>query len=720
MRPLRIFQICLLKGLLLSYALPAQELDTVNFYRLTIEDLSQTTVSAASKIAQRKSEAPGVVSVFSQEELQRFGWFSAQQVLERLPGFSPSQDYDRRTVSARGVFEGWNNNHLLVLVDGVQFNDNLYGTAYTWELTPLMMAKSVEVVRGPASALYGTNAVNGLVSLTTLSPGDLKGNGMAQARMGSNGLQLYDLVLGGRSRAADVLVSFNAFETDGNAYDTFDDSFRADSLGNPLQFRTQDKRSSQYFFGKIQGKGALSGFSLQVHEQHWQFETGHGWLFNIPDQPESMRESRRVAALRYQTPQRGHTFQQEYTLRYQRHGLDWNMRYYPDGAFDNFYPDGVSEYLRTDASDWLLRGQWTYRLRGGSALLGGVEHNIFLYGGDEAHTSNIDLVSTFEPFPGNDFRDMPPWFEFVEDLPVRNTGIFAQYLSPKMAGERLQATLSLRYDLQAFDYTDIYDPERPLRAKSFSQLSPRIGLVASLHERFTAKLLAGRAFRTPSPTEMFGANTYSLASNIDQLRPEIITTFEVHAEWQAKSWLQLMATAFYNDFEGIIAYSVANANLSTNLYDLSSAGAELEAGWALGAWSGFANYTYTRRIGERIVDETIAESEELTWFPAHAAAWGLQYRVPDYYATLSGRWQGSVARRATGLTGDSRQFRPDAVAGWAMLDAKFAVTALPQLEFGLLVTNLLDAEAYLVKNNAYRFDYRMPRRQWMANVLVRF
>ena len=75
---------------------------------------------------------------------------------------------------------------MLVLVDGVPYNDNLYGTAYTSEVTPLVFAKSIELIRGPVSALYGANAMNGAIGINTVSPSDFRQNGMAQIRLGSN------------------------------------------------------------------------------------------------------------------------------------------------------------------------------------------------------------------------------------------------------------------------------------------------------------------------------------------------------------------------------------------------------------------------------------------------------------------------------------------------------------------------------------------------------
>ncbi|MCP4138190.1 MAG: Plug domain-containing protein [bacterium] len=118
-------------------------------------ELENQTVSAASKIEQTAAEAPSIISIISAKQFKTFGWKSINDALYHMPGFTYSQDYDRRTVSSRGIFEGWNNNHYMMLVDGVQFNDNAYGSAYTWEITPVNMIKTMEVVRGRGRRCMG-------------------------------------------------------------------------------------------------------------------------------------------------------------------------------------------------------------------------------------------------------------------------------------------------------------------------------------------------------------------------------------------------------------------------------------------------------------------------------------------------------------------------------------------------------------------------------------
>ncbi|MGE5456907.1 MAG: TonB-dependent receptor plug domain-containing protein, partial [Methanococcaceae archaeon] len=100
---------------------------------LSFEELMAMTVTSSSKTEQTISEAPSTMTAIAKEQIANFGWRSINDILYKQPGFGPSQDYDRKTVAGRGYFEGWNNNHLLFLIDGIPVNDNIYGTAYTSE-----------------------------------------------------------------------------------------------------------------------------------------------------------------------------------------------------------------------------------------------------------------------------------------------------------------------------------------------------------------------------------------------------------------------------------------------------------------------------------------------------------------------------------------------------------------------------------------------------------
>jgi outer membrane receptor protein involved in Fe transport len=520
--------------------------------------IEATKVTTATKVAQNIFEAPNIINSYKRRDFIDYGFFSFNQLLWLQPNFSMSKDYDRMTVSARGVYEGWNNNHLLLLVDGVPINENIYGSALTWEVTPLVFTKSVEVMRGGGSALYGTNAMNGLLSIQTVSPADLKGNVEARSRISSNGTQIYDAIAGINNEKLSLVASFNHFFTHGLQATSYDASGRTNANGTLQQFALQDRRQSNYFFAKADFKGKFTGLSFQYHEQNWSFGTGHGWLFQVPDQPENLNEGRRIVSFSYTNPNKGRPFNYEAVLRYQSKSIDWNMRFFPNRAnfFSIDYPNGVTEVVKTSMDDIFMRGQLSYTFKNKALLLGGVENSVFLYNGDAIHSSNIRLNEDFTPFPDNQMLPIGNYLDYMTNKPLVNIGAFVQLISPKLLREKLTITAGLRFDNQFVNYTDITQTSRPTESKTFAKLSPRLSLVYQATENLYLKAIAGRGFRTPAPAEMFGANTFALASNIRQLQPETVDTYELVADWNINKHLQLRINGFYTDFDNIIAYSV--------------------------------------------------------------------------------------------------------------------------------------------------------------------
>jgi iron complex outermembrane receptor protein len=693
---------------------------------LPLEDLMRIEVAAATKIELPLREAPAVECVVAREQIQNYGWNSINDVLYRQPGFAPAQDYERRTVAARGLFEGWNNNHLLLLIDGVPMNDNQYGTAYTWETTPMVLIRSLEIIRGPGSALYGTNATNGVIAINTRSPSLLEPTAEASLRIGNANTEIFDAVLGRAWSKVSLLVAYNHFHTDGNEYSSYDGSGRTDAAGNLAKFTVNDHRTSDYLFAKVTLYDQLT---LQLHYQYWHFETGHGWLWMIPDQPETMREDRELIALSWKPkPLFKERFTQEYTLRYQRHGNDWNMRYYysgfsydvanGDGTTTTYaYPNGLTENLSTDTHDLFLRAQWGVRIWRELRLIGGVENTTFIYTGDRAHNSNVDLNNggTYMPYGDGLFHPQGPWFEYVRNKPVDNVGVFLEGATGRLFHRVVSLTAGLRYDLMSFDYVDITDAMRKIASKRFDQLSPRVALVLVPWRDLSLKILYDQAFRAPAPSEMFGANTYSLASNIKQLKPEQIQTVTAAFDLSITSHVNVRADWFYEIFDNQIAYSVANANLSTNVYSRTITGVEAEvlfdvAFKKVGWLSGFFNYTFSHLLDEKIQDNTIAVSKDLTWAPAHVFNIGLNFASHGVSVSVQGHYQGEVLRRSSDILnadGTMNTLRPRTLPDYFTADARVSYQLARWARLGIQLQNLANTTGYLVKNNNYPFDYRI-------------
>ncbi len=136
----------------------------------------EETVSIASRYEQPISQAPSNVYVITDEDIRMSGTTDIPTLLRRIPGMEVMQtsgaDFN---VSVRGDNQT-NANKLLVMVDGRSIYNDLQGNI-NWKLLPVTLPeiKRIEVLKGPASAVWGFNAFDGVINIITKSPEEMKG-----------------------------------------------------------------------------------------------------------------------------------------------------------------------------------------------------------------------------------------------------------------------------------------------------------------------------------------------------------------------------------------------------------------------------------------------------------------------------------------------------------------------------------------------------------------
>jgi len=134
-----------------------------SLFDLSIDELLKIKVVSASKKLQTVSDAPSIISSISRTEIHKIGVNSLIDVLKNIPAIETSMgvngDY---RVSIRGVRKDGN---ILVMLDGLPIND-FYDGKPIFDL-PVEFIERIEVIRGPGSALFGTNAVAGVINIIT-------------------------------------------------------------------------------------------------------------------------------------------------------------------------------------------------------------------------------------------------------------------------------------------------------------------------------------------------------------------------------------------------------------------------------------------------------------------------------------------------------------------------------------------------------------------------
>jgi len=143
---------------------------------MSLEELLDLEVTSVSKKTEKLSEAAAAVFVITAEDIQRHGFTSIPDALRMVPGMEVARlDSNKWAVSARG-FNGRFANKLLVLVDGQSVYTPLYSGVF-WEAQDILLEDldRIEVIRGPGAALWGANAVNGVVNIITKHSRDTGG-----------------------------------------------------------------------------------------------------------------------------------------------------------------------------------------------------------------------------------------------------------------------------------------------------------------------------------------------------------------------------------------------------------------------------------------------------------------------------------------------------------------------------------------------------------------
>src|ERR1700726_4938553 len=160
MNPTRSLGLVTLFGLSLAGLLTAQVTSQApssgggrDLGSLDLESLLSTKVITASKFSENLADAPGIISVISQDDLRRFGGTTLEEVLERVAGLSLASAYftDRSLIAARGDQTKINGGHILFLINGRPTREILEGGLISdlLEAFPVNVLERIEVIKGP-------------------------------------------------------------------------------------------------------------------------------------------------------------------------------------------------------------------------------------------------------------------------------------------------------------------------------------------------------------------------------------------------------------------------------------------------------------------------------------------------------------------------------------------------------------------------------------------
>tara|TARA_R110002072_G_scaffold118775_5_gene251293 strand:- start:4050 stop:6011 length:1962 start_codon:yes stop_codon:yes gene_type:complete len=208
--------------------------DLQSLLQLDLEQLAE--VSVASKRSEPINQAPAIVSVITADEISRFGYRNLRDVLDRQTSIQiiGSNLFPHNKASARGVSSTHIDNNVLILLNGRPIRESSVSSINhdIYAYFPVASLKQIEIIRGPGSVLYGTNAFSGAINLVTKeAPDSPEGNlSLGYGSFDSKQIQLSG---GGKWGELEVFGAIQGIKNNGDNRDNI-----IDELGSAGTYKT--------------------------------------------------------------------------------------------------------------------------------------------------------------------------------------------------------------------------------------------------------------------------------------------------------------------------------------------------------------------------------------------------------------------------------------------------------------------------------------------------
>ncbi|MDB5487960.1 MAG: TonB-dependent hemoglobin/transferrin/lactoferrin family receptor [Reyranella sp.] len=579
--------------------------------------------TAAMRSRRPLDDVPATVSVITTENIDRENMQDIRDLVRNEPGVTVGNNPNRAGFQ-NFVIRGIGGNRVLLMVDGMRtpdFPDSNQGAGtYSREQPDLEDIKRVEIIRGPASALYGSDAIGGVVAYTTKDPGDYMREGK------------------------DVYASAKAAYSGANAQ--FSESFTGAVRSGNVEFMGIYTRRDGHQYTPAQTM-------IAPNPSTWSNNNFFAKLVIKPTEVDTIRLTGTYSQGAQSTNvlSAAGNFASLFARVYDEWGQDYTQTYRISGQWEHNAPIGFVDRLSllayfnsvyTQADTYTLRGAfngvtptngrasqfyYTQNVAGGELQMhtdrqiGGLD-NFFTYGASFSWTTTtrprnrtqITLATGAttnsvggELYPNKNFPDTD----------TVQAGIYVQDEISALGG-RLKITPAVRLDY----YNMTPDPDRYFwnstgatlnavpTATTYVSVSPKLGLLYHFDDTYSGYFQYATGFRAPPyDNANFGftnaASFYQILPNAN-LKPETANSFEVGLRGKYENGSSWQLTGFYNLYNNFIETTVVGmAGPVTqfqyvNLTNVTIWGIEARGEyrfapeWAVAGWTAFAQGTDTR------------------------------------------------------------------------------------------------------------------------------
>jgi iron complex outermembrane receptor protein len=505
---------------------------------LSLEELLELKVFSAAKKPQLETEAPSIITVIEHADFKNFGAITLIDLLKFIPGIETSMGTDGQyRISIRG---GRKDGNILILINGQQINDFYNGRAI-YDL-PLDFIEKVEIIRGPGSAIYGSNAMAGVINIFTISQTSVSVTGGLNSTLNANANYTV------KNEKVKLDLSLGYYQSDGNSQLIESDKVKDQEWS--LTYLDKNYRTNRW------NKDGYVNCNLVSNNLHFN-------LFNIYRQqgswigpvfiasPDSRLITNQLAANVF------------YDYRIGENVIITPKLYYNSNTHDFLNQEAPDNYVSATSGDLFTDGKLTREkytgVTYGSSLdiyIKANDHFDILTGSvfEDLSLSKYDLSRNYK-IVGDEYQGSFNNYdniEFTQDKKRRF--VFAYFLQTNFRIKKFTVTAGLRYD----DYND------------FGQsVNPRLGITYKATQHIHFKGLYGKAFRAPSFQELYDnstiGNEYGVKGNT-KLTPEDINTVEIGTVINYKK-LQIKYNLYYIQNRNLIRVYDPHGGGSIGIYE---------------------------------------------------------------------------------------------------------------------------------------------------------
>lgn len=638
-------------------------------------------VVTATRTERKTLEVPASVYVISSTDIQKMNVNTVNEVLFRVPGIYSNRlkgvANDSPTVLMRGLN---NQTQVLVQVNGQTLNDASSGVVQ-WSDIPLESVERIEVVKGVASSLYGTNAMGGVINIITKSP--QKGKYYGSVGYGSDHTWIKRVGIGDRiSDKWGFRVDYEGRKTDG-----YDNKF--------VNITPSSKKPS----GSVSSVSDISGLMKTSNNKG-------STVYRVGSVGRNDFDENNIRAEVYYDI----SDSKKLSFSYMHHQGEYGYRYRAENnvlrkngqIFTGGIDLGNGQFLTVPASGFFNAG-------------GGEKQDLYhaVYE-DKDHLWKIDagLLYTKESWSGGlspvthsgTYSDSPnkrysfniqktilkteqdeliAGVQFSRDSVHKKTSNLTDGSLTKASGghaksygaylqdehrinDRWGITGALRYDrwkvYSSWMQLDS-DPSNVLYygSRSDSALSPKVSLQYKINENSSTYISWGKAFSAPSLQKMFSgsATVSSYTAANPNLGPQKVTTVEIGYKRNINDRTAFSAAVYHNDISnllytrktglGTVTYTVNGTVYTNDVQRVENAGSANTNGIEIDVnhrfndmWSLFVNYAYQNSKIDHSSANPEAEGKLFTYMPRHIFNMGVDYEKGKWSGELSGSYQSKM------------------------------------------------------------------------------